>query len=225
MMLLKILLVLLQYFNGISSLVSAVVDHSAILPCDVSNCMEFHWIKNHPITAPVAKCLKEKCIIEEGFQGRFKLAEDINNGNYSLLLNSVKFNDRGTYQCKCDGITNDVTLQVDVYINVTAEESANITLQCYADTQTDVNDVMWIHNDQQKVLRYLKDGHTNLGEDYKGRVSLTNYGFKYGDLSLTLTEVQKSDAGLYRCFVDNEKTKGYPHIYKLHVKDGIPQHP
>ncbi|XP_073731961.1 polymeric immunoglobulin receptor-like [Misgurnus anguillicaudatus] len=225
MMLLKILLVLLQFFKEISSLVSAVVDHSAILPCDVSNCMGFHWIKNHPITAPVAECLEGRCIIQEGFQGRFKLADDINNGNYSLLINSVKFNDRGTYQCKCDDITNDVTLQVDVYINVTAEESSNISLQCYADTQTDVNDVTWIHNDQQKVLRYIKDGHTNLGEGYEGRVSLTNDGFKYGDLSLTLTEVQKSDAGLYRCFVDNQNTKGYPHIYKLHVKDGISQHP
>ncbi|XP_065097852.1 polymeric immunoglobulin receptor-like [Paramisgurnus dabryanus] len=221
MMLLKILLVLLQFFKGISSQgfsVSAVVDHSAILPCNVSHCMEFHWIKNHPIRTPVAKCLKERCIIQEGFQGRFKLADDINNGNYSLLINSVKFNYRGIYQCKCDGITNDVTLQVDVYINVTAEESANIALKCYADTQTDVDDVTWIHNDK-KVLYYLKDGHTNLGEGYEGRVSLTRDGFRYGDLSLTLTEVQKTDAGLYRCFVHDETTKGDPHAYMLHVND------
>lgn len=63
----------------------------------------------------------------------------------------------------------------------------------------------------------MKNGSTYPGEGYEDRVSLTEGGFKDGDLSLTITGVQQTDAGLYRCFVQDESTEGYPHAYVIHV--------
>ncbi len=99
---------------------------------------------------------------------------------------------------------------------MTAVELGNITLPCYADTQSGVRDVTWLHNEQD-ALHYTANGATNPGDGYEDRVSLTEDGFRDGDVSLTITGVQKRDAGLYRCFVHDENTKGYPHAYMLHV--------
>ncbi len=95
-------------------------------------------------------------------------------------------------------------------------ELGNVTLPCYADTQSGVRDVTWLHY-EQNALHYTENGATNPGDGYEDRVSLTEDGFRDGDVSLTITGVQKRDAGLYRCFVHDENTKGYPHAYMLHV--------
>ncbi len=99
---------------------------------------------------------------------------------------------------------------------MTAVELGNITLPCYADTQSGVRDVTWLHN-EQNALHYTANGNTNPGDGYEDRVSLTEDGFRDGDVSLTITGVQKRDAGLYRCFVQEKNIKGYPHAYMLHV--------
>lgn len=88
-----------------------------------------------------------------------------------------------------------------------------ITLKCFA---ANANDVTWLHN-YDRVLHHKKEGSVNPGTGYEGRVSLEKNCFKTGDLSLTITEVRKTDDGLYRCFVDDETTKGYPHAHRLHV--------
>lgn len=89
----------------------------------------------------------------------------------------------------------------------------NITLDCYA---ANVNDVTWLHKDEI-VLHYKKDGTIIPGKGYERRVSLEKNCLKTGNLSLTITEVRKTDAGLYLCLTDDETTKGYPHTYLLHV--------
>ncbi|XP_050965011.1 uncharacterized protein LOC127164904 isoform X3 [Labeo rohita] len=193
--------------------VSVVLNHPTSLPCDCGEQVE--WKKTFPIEATIAKCQKEKCIIEEHFQERFAVTPE---KNYSLFLTSAKYNDLGQYVCSCDGFVKSVKLEVVVPINVTAVELENVTLPCYADTQRDVRDVTWLHN-EQNVLHYTENGATNPGDDYEGRVSLTDDGFRDGDVSLTITGIQKRDAGLYRCFVHKENTKGEPHAYMLHVKE------
>ncbi|XP_016325512.1 uncharacterized protein LOC107675627 [Sinocyclocheilus anshuiensis] len=136
--------------------------------------------------------------------------------NYSLFLKSAKYNDLGQYECSCDGLIKQVNLEVVVPINVTAVELGNVTLPCYADTQSDVRDGTWLHN-EQNALHYTTNGATNPGLGYEDRVSLTEDRFRDSDVSLTITEVQQTDAGLYRCFVRDETAKGYPHAYMLHV--------
>lgn len=101
-------------------------------------------------------------------------------------------------------------------LNVHAAEMDNITLDCHVGN---ANDVTWLH-DNQRVLHYKKDGSINPGKGYEGRVSLEKNCFKTGDFSLTITGVRKTDAGIYRCFVDDEMTEGYPHTYYLSHVNG-----
>lgn len=92
-----------------------------------------------------------------------------------------------------------------------AAEKDNITLTCHADSASDVT---WLRN-SERVMHYKKYGSINLGKAFEGRVSLEKNCFKTGNFSLTITGVRKTDAGIYRCFVDDETTKGYPHAYVL----------
>ncbi|XP_065098207.1 uncharacterized protein [Paramisgurnus dabryanus] len=202
--------------------VSAVIDQFVVLPCDSSGCAAVQWSQVNHIQTTIAGCHNHRCSVEESFKDRFKFIKE----NSSLLLISAKYNDQGTYRCTCDGIKNDVKLEVLVPVNVSAKELANITLPCYAGTLINVNDVTWLHNNST-VLHYYKNGSMSFGKGYEGRVSLTRDGFRYGDLSLTLTEVNNTDAGLYRCFLHDETTKGDPHSYMLHVngKMGDPDVP
>ncbi|KAL1273554.1 hypothetical protein QQF64_026368 [Cirrhinus molitorella] len=201
------------FLTGVSS-VSVVLNHPTSLPC---GCKEkVVWSKTVPIEATVAECQKKNCVIMERFKERFTVMHE---ENYSLFLKSAKYNDLGQYMCSCDGFVRQVKLEVVVPVNMTAVELGNITFPCYADTQRDVRDVMWLHN-EQKVLHYTVNGATKPGYVYEGRVSLPDDGFRDGDVSLTITGVQRTDAGLYRCFLHDETIEGYPHAYMLHVIDG-----
>ncbi|KAI7795384.1 hypothetical protein IRJ41_018513 [Triplophysa rosa] len=199
-----------------SQAVCVLLDQFVVLPCEMRSCAAVQWSKVNPIQTTVAECHNKSCSVKEGFLERFRFTNQTNKGNYSLLLNPTKYNDRGAYKCTCGRINKDVILEVIVPIPVSADESSNITLPFYADTQTNVNDVTWLHS-SSNVLRYMKNGSTYPGEGYENRISLTEGGFKYGDLSLTITAVQQTDAGLYRCFVQDESTKGDPHAYMIHV--------
>ncbi|KAA0707963.1 hypothetical protein E1301_Tti023961 [Triplophysa tibetana] len=199
-----------------SETVCVLVDQFVVLPCEMRSCAALKWSKIHPIQTTVAECVNKICSVKEGYQERFRFTNQTNQGNYSLLLNPTKYNDRGAYKCTCGSINKDVILEVIVSRPMSVDESSNITLPCYADTQTHVNDVTWLHN-SIIILHYMKNGSTFPGEGYENRISLTEGGFKHGDLSLTLTSVQQTDAGLYRCFVQYESTKGDPHAYMIHV--------
>ncbi|KAL1273555.1 hypothetical protein QQF64_026369 [Cirrhinus molitorella] len=171
------------------------------------------WRKIFPIKATIAECQIKKCIIKESFQERFTV---IPEKNCSLFIKSAKRNDRGEYVCSCNGFERNVNLEVVVTINMTAVEMGNITLPCSGDTQRDVRDVTWLYN-EQKVLHYTANGATKPGDGYEGRVSLTDDGFKDGDVSLTISGVRQTDAGIYRCFLNDETIEGDPHAYILHV--------
>lgn len=97
--------------------------------------------------------------------------------------------------------------------NKSVVETDNITLKCYA---VNAKDVTWMH-DNERVLHFKTDGSINPGKGYEGRASLAKDCFKTGDLSLTIAGVRIEDAGIYRCFVDDETVKGNPHACVLLV--------
>ncbi|XP_042579247.1 uncharacterized protein LOC122137327 isoform X2 [Cyprinus carpio] len=189
-----------------------MLNHPASFPC--GSCEKVMWRKTFPIEATVGTCQKQKCIIDESFRERFAVKRE----NNSLFLKAAKYNDLGQYECSCDGLIKQIKLDVVVPINVTVAELGNVTLPCYADTQSGVSDVTWLHY-EQKALHYTAVGATIPGLGYEERVSLTEDGYRDGDVSLTITGVHQTDAGLYRCFVRDETDRGYPHAYMLLVSE------
>ncbi|XP_077063223.1 uncharacterized protein LOC143715375 [Siphateles boraxobius] len=174
-------------------------------PGNASICKRAEWSKSFPTGATIATYQNQTFRIGEDFREEFTWKEN------HPLLNSAKFTDSGQYVFVCDGDKNPFILDVLYAIDVHAAEMDNITLNCHADN---TKDATWLHNNE-RVLQYKKDGSKNPGKGYEGRVSLEKNCFKTGDFSLTIAGVRKTDAGIYRCFVDDEAIKGYPHTYNL----------
>ncbi|KAK7157250.1 hypothetical protein R3I93_008657 [Phoxinus phoxinus] len=175
-------------------------------PGNASLCETAEWRKSFPTKATIATYQNQIFWTEEEFTWK----------ENHLLLNSARYTDQGRYVFVCKGDEKTLKLDVLYALNVHVAEMDNITLKCL---RRNANDVTWLHNNE-RVLQYKKDGSINPGKGYEGRVSLEKNCFKTGDISLTITGVRKTDAGIYRCFVDDETTEGYPHTYDLsHVNE------
>lgn len=90
---------------------------------------------------------------------------------------------------------------------------------CYAETNKHTAQsnayVRWERDD--KLVVELEHGQMEFGAGFEGRVSVSKEDYNKGDLSLTIHDVRYSDSGLYRCFVQNEKSKR-PEVIDLTVK-------
>ncbi|XP_048008515.1 uncharacterized protein LOC125243156 isoform X2 [Megalobrama amblycephala] len=187
----------------------AIVNTPYTFPGNGSSCDRAEWRKSSPTDTTIATYQNKICRIEKDFREEFSCKEK------HLLLNSAKYADSGPYEFVCNGDKKPLILDVLYAVNVDTAEMDNITLSCHA---ANANDVTWLHKDE-KVLHYKKDGTIIPGKGYEGRVSLEKNCLKTGDLSLTITGVCKTDAGLYQCFVNDETTKGDPQACLLHVKE------
>ncbi|XP_016342575.1 uncharacterized protein LOC107689167 isoform X1 [Sinocyclocheilus anshuiensis] len=179
-------------------------------PGNASGCHHAEWRKRPPIDTTIATYKNHACTTDRIFEEEFTCKDN------HLLLKSSKYTDQGPYEFICNGVQTLIHLDVLYALTESAEETNNITLNCYAHN---AKDVKWLHNNES-VLHYKINGSENPGKGYEGRVFLLEKNcFKTGDLSLTVTRVRKADAGIYRCFVDDETVKGNPHAYVLHVNE------
>ncbi|XP_067305366.1 uncharacterized protein [Pseudorasbora parva] len=175
-------------------------------PGNASSCERAEWRKISPTYATIATYQNQKCTTKKVVN--FTCKEN------HLVLNSAKKTDLGIYEFICDGDKKTLRLDVLYALNVEAAAMDNITLECYADN---ANGVTWLHKND-RVLSYKKDGSINIGKGYEERVSLEPKCLKTGDYSLTITGFLKTDAGIYRCFLDDETTKGDPHAHHVNEK-------
>ncbi|KAI2655818.1 hypothetical protein H4Q32_024439 [Labeo rohita] len=178
-------------------------------PGNASVCLHAEWRKKHPTDATIATYKNRMCAAEKGFEEEFGCEDN------HLLLKSANYNDQGRYEFICDGVQTQINLDVLYAENKSVVETDNITLKCYA---VNAKDVTWMH-DNERVLHFKTDGSINPGKGYEGRASLAKDCFKTGDLSLTIAGVRIEDAGIYRCFVDDETVKGNPHACVLLVNE------
>ncbi|XP_039464029.1 programmed cell death 1 ligand 1-like [Oreochromis aureus] len=143
------------------------------------------------------------------------------DGDVSLILMNVTFNDTGTYECRVktgnhhkkranlggDPISI-ITLRVfPPYQKViTAEPGQNAALTCRApNNNSSITGVEWSRADlgDEYVLLY-RDGRFDpeiQHPSYKNRVDLQDRQMKDGDVSLILNDVTINDAGAYECRV------------------------
>lgn len=186
-----------------------LINQAYTFPGNASGCHHAEWRKRSPTDTTIATYKTHVCTTGNIFE------EDFTCKDNQLLLKSANYTDQGPYEFICDGDKTPVNLDVLYALNENAEKTNNITLSCYAHN---AKDVTWLHNNE-RVLHYKMDGSVNPGKGYEKRASLENNCFKTGDLSLTITRVRKEDAGIYRCFLDDETVKGNPHTYVLHVNE------
>lgn len=92
-------------------------------------------------------------------------------------------------------------------------------MPCYAETNKRTAQsnayVRWKKDD--RLVVELAHGQMEFGAGFEGRVSVSKEDYNKGDLSLTIHDVRASDAGLYRCFAQNEKSIR-PEVIHLIVK-------
>lgn len=93
-------------------------------------------------------------------------------------------------------------------------QGENTTLPCHGDTRRDTKDVLW-KKGGEKVLEYAS-AMTN--ETTAGRFTVSSEGFLDGDLSLHISSVHLSDAGLYLCLLHGESRDGDPRAVLLRVE-------
>uniref|UniRef100_A0A8C5WII1 Uncharacterized protein n=1 Tax=Leptobrachium leishanense TaxID=445787 RepID=A0A8C5WII1_9ANUR len=103
--------------------------------------------------------------------------------------------------------------QVHTKDKLVAEVGSNTILPCSLSPRLNPNEleVRWFRKLFHSVVFLLKNGQEDKEQvlaDYRGRTSMPA-GPQTGDLSLTLRDVQLSDAGMYHCFVENKSSQLY----------------
>lgn len=216
-----LLFIPLVYLPGVLPLIThinAVVNEPVTLPCEMDGPNGTKWTAIHPNTADISDCDRVPCSIKEPFRKRFSLSGDRTRGS-SLLISPVYYNDRGSYRCSCCGENADVKLKVFVPTVVKAHELENVLLPCYGDTRKEAKDLLW-NKDKQLVLLYDdKTGNVTLGEGAEDRFSISPETFQGGDLSLNISSLRKTDAGLYLCSIHDESREGDPRAILLEVEE------
>ncbi|XP_026801000.3 matrix remodeling-associated protein 8 [Pangasianodon hypophthalmus] len=209
-------------FSPVTSGLTVVLGHTATIPCNRS-CSTVKWFRKEILVCSFAE---GKFIIEPGFKGRIEFSEaNLKQGNASLTITEVVYNDRGWYVCSCDGdLGCDHYLEVVVPTSLTVVSGENAKLPCYAETdkltaESNAN-IRWEKDD--KLVVKLANGEMEFGAGFQDRVSVSKEDYNRGDLSLTIDDVRPSEAGLYTCFVPSEKSK-QPEIIALIVKDSPPR--
>ncbi|XP_039677870.1 polymeric immunoglobulin receptor-like, partial [Perca fluviatilis] len=154
------------------------------------------------------------------FKDRVKLLErNLIGGYVSLFLENVRRHDTGTYECRV--ITDDtnrirtirtVRLQVPEpadLIEVTVDPGDDVTLPCQA-AGSSISVVEWTRPDlKPDIVLYYRGGRLtpdNQHPSFKDRVELVDRDLKDGDVSLTLKNVNRHDAGTYECRVKSGGT-------------------
>ncbi|XP_072563275.1 uncharacterized protein [Paramormyrops kingsleyae] len=176
------------------------------------------WVTEKNIL--VAHYQQGKLTAGDWFKGRVNISEDdIRFGNFSLRISPVEYSDGDLYECHWMGEPlGDVRLEVLVPREVRARLGEPATLPCYflVDKMENINiDTAHWEKDGLICGHWKKDGQTVLGFQSglfnkscgcDNRCSMSVDRFRFGDLSLNISEVRHSDQGTYRCF-STEKTE------------------
>ncbi|XP_039678152.1 coxsackievirus and adenovirus receptor-like isoform X1 [Perca fluviatilis] len=150
------------------------------------------------------------------FKDRVELVDrDLKDGDVSLILKNVSRHDAGTYKCRVkSGVTNQIRLIRTIRLQVPDEivvpvPGDDVILPCQANDYN-IRVVEWTRADLEPdtVLLY-RDGNLETyyqHPSFKNRVELVDRDLKDGDVSLTLKNVSRHDAGTYKCRVKSGVT-------------------
>ncbi|XP_036420899.1 uncharacterized protein LOC118804515 isoform X2 [Colossoma macropomum] len=161
----------------------------------------------------------------KSYRGRTRLFKvELPKGNTSLKLSAVQPSDKGAYKCfvqdKSTSWYDDVTLYVEVNVRLkvvgpeaplVAEAGEDLVLPCSLQPKVSAEGmkVEWIrlelaqYNTIVHLYEYNKENNKQQIESYRGRTGLFKEELQKGNTSLKLSEVQPSDEGVYKCFIQS----------------------
>ncbi|XP_056312726.1 uncharacterized protein si:dkey-22i16.9 [Danio aesculapii] len=208
--------------SGLSQHVAVKVKDTAVLSCSGTCNRILTWtFKTENEDLDVLKCVQETCTEGHSFKDRVNLVHAKNQpGKLSLMLNSVLYNDEGWYVVKCDSVfLCRFRLEAFVPTTINTTVRGNAKLPCYARTEKQISDetvnILWKKDDQ--VVFQVLNGNKIYGPRFPDRASVSLNDYKDGDLSLTIHNATKSDAGLYQCYHKPSEEHGHPGAVTLHV--------
>ncbi|XP_035849588.1 uncharacterized protein LOC116067087 [Sander lucioperca] len=150
------------------------------------------------------------------FKDRVELVDrDLKDRDVSLILKNVRSIDAGTYRCgviigdtdpmRTIRTISIIRLQVTDLIEVPVHPGDDVILPCQA-ADSSIRAVEWTRPDLEppEYVLYYSDGHldpTYQHPSFEDRVELVDRDLKDGDVSLTLKNVSRHDAGIYECRV------------------------
>ncbi|XP_030578747.1 signal-regulatory protein beta-2-like [Archocentrus centrarchus] len=154
------------------------------------------------------------------FHGRVKLRNpEMKDGDVSLILENVTFNDTGIYEChiavRNSGSSNRAHTEISHFINLTVTAlqqdvqvklGEDVTLQCQISKHETISVLKWSRADLSTdgyvyFYRNRRSYQNYQHPSFHGRVKLRNPEMKDGDVSLILENVTFNDAGIYECHI------------------------
>ncbi|KAI4904732.1 hypothetical protein NFI96_032160 [Prochilodus magdalenae] len=169
---------------------------------------------------------------DPAYSGRASFfTEEVQHGNFSLLLTNLTTKDAGVYNCSVyrQQETGQTSVKLE-YLIVTGGHAVflythdNVTLHCAVASSIlpeKLEEVTWKKVGQETTLLIFQEGAIETGfthERFKDRVEF--FGpeeILNGDFSLKMKDVQMEDEGLYRCDVHSGKLSAYTTVEILHL--------
>ncbi|XP_039653088.1 uncharacterized protein LOC120557122 [Perca fluviatilis] len=160
----------------------------------------------------------------EQFQGRVShFPDELEQGNASIIIRNMTWDDRGVYRCSFPSIQRPQTFYIKLDVEpklITVEEGSDVTLPCHLSPNEDIRATQfnWKKPRDDQVFLYdngdlYSDERPGQSEKFKGRVSHFPDELEQGNASIIIRNTTRADSGVYRC--------SFPLIHKhkqFHIK-------
>ncbi|NXE74129.1 PIGR protein, partial [Cochlearius cochlearius] len=166
--------------------------------------------------------------IAPSYQGRVSITDYPQAENFQINISRLAMSDTGTYQCGIGmngrGLSYKVNLDVSEGPHVPegaelfyVKLHGTVTMSCSFGSGTE-SMRKFLCKLEKNRCRNIIDSHGNVDQDYTGRILLSNEE-PVGSFSITITQVDWEDSGLYLCGVgvygQNGETKELDvHVYE-----------
>ncbi|XP_039653093.1 uncharacterized protein LOC120557126 [Perca fluviatilis] len=163
----------------------------------------------------------------EQFKGRVSHFPDkLEQGNASIIIRNMTWDDRGVYRCYFPSIQRPQTFYIKLDVEpklITVKEGSDVTLPCHLSPNKDIRATQFNWKKprvDQEVFLYdngdlYSDERPGQSEKFKGRVSHFPDELEHGNASITIRNMTRADSGKYRCIIYRDLQK--PQIFYIEL--------